>query len=271
MAQSSTFSELQRKKFSAHTVSGTTDKVDPADDSNEAEQDEQPVYGIVKTHAPPQAPQVRDPTKEILSGLWRSASRSSSSQNTNHHQSPASALHQHHTGGKKHFQPYFGRIRTQSQGSSSSKPLSKFQLLRNELYGNSVDATGNGNKQPEVYGTVHHRFNPNAGTDKSRLDLVRSILAKEEGMEVNEESKNAFDRIRDKLLNTRNHRVRSSQSTERNLRRKGSKKRRRNVSKLIGHVPFTPSDQYIIYFKSMKNRDLTYLLNTYVLLTILSL
>ena len=241
MAQSLTFSELQRKKFSANAVSGTADKADPVNDSNEAEQDEQPVYGIVKTHAPPQAPQVRDPTKEILSGLWRSASRSSSSQNTNHHQSP-SALHQH-TGGKKHFQPYFGRIRTHSQGSSASKPLSKFQLLRNELYGNAADA-GNGNQRPsatgsgstEVYGTVHHRFNPNVGTDKSRLDLVRSILAKEEGMEVNEESKNAFDRIRDKLLNTRNHRVRSSQSNERNLRRKGSKKRRRNVSKLICHV-----------------------------------
>lgn len=210
--------ELHRKKFSA-------DDADEPETENEQEQ----VYGIVKTHAPPQAPQVRDPTKEILSGLWRSASsrssRPSSSQNTGHH-TPS--------GGKKHFQPYFGRIRTHSQPDSSSmqsKPISKFQLLRNELYGNSAASSNSNQPETEVYGTVHHRFNPNAaGPDKSRLDLVRSILAKEEGMEVNEESKNAFDRIRDKLLNTRNHRVRTSK--ERNLRRKGSKKRRRNAEEI---------------------------------------
>ena len=179
------------------------------------------MYGIVKTHAPPQAPQVRDPTKEILSGLWsRSTSTSQDSRSL------------HHTGGKKHFQPYFGRIRTHSPAVSSSqnfeqssKPISKLELLRKELYGSSSRPDKN-QHQSEVYGTVHHRFNPNAGDTK--LDLVRSILAKEEGNEVNEDSKYAFDRIRDELLNTRSHRVRTSK--ERNLRRKGSKKRRRNVS-----------------------------------------
>ena len=212
--KSNSFSELHRKKFSA-------------DDADEPEPENEEVYGIVKTHAPPQAPQVRDPTKEILSGLWRSSSRSarpsSSSPKTGHH-TPS--------GGKKHFQPYFGRIRTHSNPDSlslHSKPISKFQLLKNELYGKSASSKSN-QPETELYGTVHHRFNPNsAAPDKSRLDLVRSILAKEEGMEVNEESKNAFDRIRDKLLNTRNHHVRTS-SKERNLRRKGSKKRRRNVS-----------------------------------------
>jgi hypothetical protein len=103
------------------------------------------------------------------------------------------------------------------------------ELLRNELYGGSRPDKSS-QQQSEVYGTVHHRFNPNAAGDSSsldtKLDLVRSILAKEEGTEVNEESKNAFDRIRDKLLNSRNHRVRPPK--ERNLRRKGSKKRRRN-------------------------------------------
>ena len=232
------FSELQRKKFS----SAVSDKADTVavNDEEPSEENSEQVYGIVKTHAPPQAPQVRDPTKEILSGLWRStSSRSLPSQLSQSHQtSPSASSSFHHTGGKKHFQPYFGRIRTHSPssnsiGQSSSEPISKLELLRNELYGGSRPDKSS-HQQSEVYGTVHHRFNPNAaGSDSgssldSKLDLVRSILAKEEGTEVNEESKNAFDRIRDKLLNSRNHRVRPPK--ERNLRRKGSKKRRRNVS-----------------------------------------
>ena len=241
--QSSTFfflfSELQRKKFSS-AVSDKADTVAVNDEEPSEETPEQ-VYGIVKTHAPPQAPQVRDPTKEILSGLWRStSSRSLPSQMSQTQNSPASSRF-HHTGGKKHFQPYFGRIRTHSPSSNqigqSSEPISKLELLRNELYGGSRPDKSS-QQQSEVYGTVHHRFNPNAAGDSSsldtKLDLVRSILAKEEGTEVNEESKNAFDRIRDKLLNSRNHRVRPPK--ERNLRRKGSKKRRRNVSIVLLHT-----------------------------------
>ena len=231
------FSELQRKKFS----SAVSDKADTVavNDEEPSEENPEQVYGIVKTHAPPQAPQVRDPTKEILSGLWRStSSRSLPSQMSQTQNSPASSFH--HTGGKKHFQPYFGRIRTHSPSSNqigqSSEPISKLELLRNELYGGS--RPDKSSQQSEVYGTVHHRFNPNAAGDSSsldsKLDLVRSILAKEEGTEVNEESKNAFDRIRDKLLNSRNHRVRPPK--ERNLRRKGSKKRRRNVSIVLLHT-----------------------------------
>ena len=173
--------ELQRRKFSS-------------DDEDETE-----VYGIVKTHAPPpQAPQVRDPTKEILSGLY-STSRPRPS--------------------PLQFQPYYGRVIDREP--EVEKP-SKFQLLREELYGannqNSEDS-----KSP-VYGTVH-RFAP---TEKSssRFDRVRSLLAQEEGPEVNEQSKNAFDRIRDRLLKS----TRKKLHRTRNLRRKGSKKRRRNVS-----------------------------------------
>ena len=237
------FSELQRKKFS----SAVSDKADTVavNDEEPSEESSPEVYGIVKTHAPPQAPQVRDPTKEILSGLWRStSSRSLPSQLSQTHQtSPSASSSFHHTGGKKHFQPYFGRIRTHSPSSNnqigqSSEPISKLELLRNELYGGSRP-DHKSSQQSEVYGTVHHRFNPNAAGDSgssldSKLDLVRSILAKEEGTEVNEESKNAFDRIRDKLLNSRNHRVRPPK--ERNLRRKGSKKRRRNVSIVLLHT-----------------------------------
>lgn len=170
--------------------------------SDEAKADEEEeVFGIVKTHAPPQAPQVRDPTKEILSGLYGPSS--------------------HHSQ-KQHFQPYFGRIRTHQQVPPVKE--SSFQILKNTLYGKSPAASDN---NVDTYGKVH-RFNPQSQQEppQSNLDLVRSLLTKEEGLQVNVESKNAFDRIRDQLLNTRDH-VRSKQ---RNFRRKGSKKRRRNVS-----------------------------------------
>ena len=169
--------ELQRKKFS--------------DEAAKDQEEEEEVYGIVKTHAPPQAPQVRDPTKEILSGLYGHKSQN--------------------------LQQYFGRIRTHHH--QEQKPVSHLQMLKNKLYGTESENS----KSEPVFGTVQHRFKPK----ESKLDLVRSILAKEEGVEVNVESKNAFDRIRDRLLNTR---VRSSR--ERSLRRRGSKKRRRNVSKV---------------------------------------
>ena len=165
---------------------------------------------------------MRDPTKEILNGLYN--------------RDPGGAP----GGGRRRrpppprFQSYFGRVRTHQKPDNKQ---SQFQLLRKELFNGGAGKAG---KPDHVvtdgpsYGTVH-RFSPAAAaTEKSSsLDLVRSILAKEEGPQVNEESKNAFDRIREKLLNTRtrNHRVRQT-SRERNLRRKGSKKRRRNVSRM---------------------------------------
>ena len=91
-----------------------------------------------------------------------------------------------------------------------------------------------------VYGTVH-RFKPENPVS-TKLDLVRSILAREEGQAVNQESKNAFDRIRQKLLNTRN-RVRSSK--ERSFRRRNSKKRRRNVSLCFALLDW----ENVVYYK----------------------
>ena len=180
------FAELQRRKFSSN------------DDDKE-------VYGIVKTHAPPpQAPQVRDPTKEILSGLYRSSTSRP----------------------RPRPQPYYGRVIDREP--VEKPPSSNFQLLRQELFG------APSNPRPEdkspVYGTVH-RFAPNEKSS-SQLDRVRSLLAQEEGNEVNEQSKNAFDRIRDRLLKS----TRKKLHRTRNLRRKGSKKRRRNVSNLISVV-----------------------------------
>ena len=162
------------------------------------------MYGIVKTHAPPpQAPQVRDPTKEILSGLYRSASTSR----------PRPSPLQ--------FQPYYGRVIDREP--EAEKPPSNFQLLREELYGVNSNQKPEDSKSP-VYGTVH-RFAPTEKSE-SRLDRVRSLLAQEEGEEAIEQSKNAFDRIRDRLLKS----TRKKLHRTRNLRRKGSKKRRRNVS-----------------------------------------
>ncbi len=181
------FAELQRRKFSSN------------DDDKE-------VYGIVKTHAPPQAPQVRDPTKEILSGLYRSSTSRP----------------------RPRPQPYYGRVIDREP--VEKPPSSNFQLLRQELFGAPSNPKPEAEQSSPVYGTVH-RFAPN-DKSTSQLDRVRSLLAQEEGNEVNEQSKNAFDRIRDRLLKS----TRKKLHRTRNLRRKGSKKRRRNVSNLISVV-----------------------------------
>ena len=172
------------------------------------------VYGVVKTHAPAQQalPQVRDPTKEILRGLWGSDSSS-------------------RRGRRPPYQ--YGRIQTHARPDSVVTPASPFQKLQTELYG--PRRTGNTNEVSEntsSYGTVH-RFSPKTASSSSRvskLDRIRSMLNQESPSdEMTSPSKNAFDRIREKLMNTR-VRERFRTARERNLRKKGSKKRRRNVS-----------------------------------------
>ena len=168
------------------------------------------VYGIVKTHAPAQAPQVRDPTKEILRGLWGSERSGGISR-------------------RPQFQ--YGRIQTHVQQSADPITKSPFQQLQTELFGSRSSSDDNTKENSEAkFGTVH-RFSPKtSNSEVSRLDRVRSILNQESN--GSDSPQNAFDRIREKLLNTR-VRERFRTSRERNLRKKGSKKRRRNVSHFI--------------------------------------
>ena len=125
-------------------------------------------------------------------------------------------------------QPYYSRVIDREP--VEKPPSSNFQLLRQELFGAPSNPKPEAEQSSPVYGTVH-RFAPN-DKSTSQLDRVRSLLAQEEGNEVNEQSKNAFDRIRDRLLKS----TRKKLHRTRNLRRKGSKKRRRNVSNLISVV-----------------------------------
>ena len=173
------------------------------------------VYGIVKTHAPAQAPQVRDPTKEILRGLWGSE----------------------RSGGSRRPQFQYGRIQTHVQQPADPITKSPFQQLQTELFGSRSGSDDNTKENSEAkFGTVH-RFSPKtSNSEVSRLDRVRSILNQES--DGSDSSQNAFDRIREKLLNTR-VRERFRTSRERNLRKKGSKKRRRNVS-LLSHFISSP-------------------------------
>ena len=198
------------------------------------------MYGIVKTHAPARAPQVRDPTKEILRGLWGSDSN--------------------RIGGSRRPPFSYGRVHTHQ--NTKPKTESPFNVLQEQLFGSRKESSERDNN---VFGTVH-RFSPSSNSGEasaasidsvSRLDQVRSLLNKESkgrkgdlaSTDFDLESssspnKNAFDRIREKLLNTR-ARERFHMSRERNLRRKGSKKRRRNVSMPI---PFLPSFRLLSKF-----------------------
>ena len=189
------------------------------------------VYGVVKTHTSPQQealPQVRDPTKEILRGLWGSSDYSSSRRG----------------GGGGRRPPYhqYGRIQTHERPDSVVTPASPFQKLQTELYGpRRTGSTKDASENTSTYGTVH-RFSPKTASSRvstsSKLDQIRSMLNQESPISDNDNeisgsssspSKNAFDRIREKLMNTR-VRERFRTARERNLRKKGSKKRRRNVS-----------------------------------------
>jgi hypothetical protein len=180
------------------------------------------VYGTVKTHAPaaPQKPQVRDPAKEIL-GLWRGGGLGGGggglSQTATHRSRPPHRL-----------QAQFGRLQTHSRPATEP---SQFQLLQDELYGGLKNAHRGSAADPNLlqYGTVHH-YEPATSKTKA-FETVRTLLQNELLDDPESDQKNAFDRIREKLLNTRaRERVRSSASRQRGLRRKGSQKRRRNVS-----------------------------------------
>ena len=173
-------------------------------------------------------PQVRDPTKEILRGLWGSSDYSSSRRG----------------GGGGRRPPYhqYGRIQTHERPDSVVTPASPFQKLQTELYGpRRTGSTKDASENTSTYGTVH-RFSPKTASSRvstsSKLDQIRSMLNQESPISDNDNeisgsssspSKNAFDRIREKLMNTR-VRERFRTARERNLRKKGSKKRRRNVS-----------------------------------------
>lgn len=162
------------------------------------------------------APQVRDPTKEILSGLLRSRGGGLSSQRL-----PAPVNHPQQ-------QLQFGRV--EHTRPEIEPAASQFEMLQRELFGQAARNRGANEPEKEAFGSVH-RFSPNNQQPSSQLDAVRSMLAQEEGQAVNEESKNAFDRIREKLLSTR-ARDRYEQR-QRGFRKKGSKKRRRNVRNVV--------------------------------------
>ena len=246
------FSDRRRTKFSS-----TPEVEDPLEQKSEAslikqsrdrpnsdglsssdDEEDGIVYGIVKTHAPARAPQVRDPTKEILRGLWGSDSN--------------------RIGGSRRPPFSYGRVHTHQK--TKPKTESPFNVLQEQLFGSRKESSERDNN---VFGTVH-RFSPSSNSGEasaasidsvSRLDQVRSLLNKESkgrkgdlaSTDFDLESssspnKNAFDRIREKLLNTR-ARERFHMSRERNLRRKGSKKRRRNVS-----MPMTFFCFLFVYF-----------------------
>jgi len=241
-SQSHHQSSRKKTKFSKSTSPEVEDPLEQSSDtsstsvkqSRDRTSSSDIVYGVIKTHTSPQQealPQVRDPTKEILRGLWGSSDYSSSRRG----------------GGGGRRPPYhqYGRIQTHERPDSVVTPASPFQKLQTELYGprrtgNTKDASEN----TSTYGTVH-RFSPKTASSRvstsSKLDQIRSMLNQESPISDNDNeisassssspSKNAFDRIREKLMNTR-VRERFRTARERNLRKKGSKKRRRNAEEV---------------------------------------
>ena len=218
--------ELRRQKFSASSSQKGADR--DAEDGA--------VYGVVRTHAPaappPNAIRVRDPAKDLF-GMMHGGSGAA--------------------GGHRFSAPIFGRHSYHQKPGQRPNSGSSFDQLRSELYGKERGANGDKLGQ-HSYGVLRHSPPAPHPTPKPAVgpsfDVVRNILLKEQQSETNKNndndqtsasltgsssskassaSSNAFDRIRAKLMSTR-LREKLQNAHRRGLRRKGSRKRRRNVS-----------------------------------------
>jgi hypothetical protein len=154
---------------------------------------------------------VRDPAKEIY-GLLRDRSNSR---------------------GRQQQQPnVYGNVRTHSPVKSDQSYL---DVLQQKLFGKNV------NSQEETepsYGVVRYQpENPSPASQTSvpasSFETVRELLAANEAANpgslgsAGPEEGSSFDLIRERLLNTR---TRNPTEQNKSLRRKNSRKRRRNVS-----------------------------------------
>ena len=191
-------------------------KPDPDSDQNSAEE----VYGVVRTSPPQQQQQqqpqqqpdnvvlVRDPAKEIY-GFLRSSGRGG-----------------HLRGHQPHV---FGSVRTHAPPKTEPTYL---DVLQQKFYGQNQE---NPDQAEPSYGVVRHHAPENSGNSGS-FETVRGLMSADSSAETfnsgnsgsgNEEG-SSFDLIRERLLNTRN-RNRNNPDPEKSLRRKNSRKRRRNV------------------------------------------
>ena len=213
--------ELRRQKFSA-----SSKPEDTAPEDGDQPEDTGVVYGIVRTHAPPEPPpnaiRVHDPAKDIL-GMLGSRPRASG--------------HRH-----RFSSPTYGRVNTHK-----THPKSHFDILRKEVY-KDRDAENKGQQGQQGqqkqdskgkpgdqnYGVVHYYAPANPTQKPMGIDaLFQSVKSNDKDSHNNVKSSSApsaFDRIRAKLMNTK-LRTKLQNAHRRGLRRKGSRKRRRNVSK----------------------------------------
>ena len=229
---------ISRRRFSTPTAATTSQQHRKADDSdtinsnsnhhhnsNKMTKDSDPsseeVYGIVRTAPPPQQPQednvvrVRDPAKEIY-GLLRSSGRRQPQQ-----------------------PPVYGSVRTHAPVKSEPTYL---DVLQQKLFG--AKQTGNQDDFEEPsYGVTRYQSPESshpASSSSSSFEAVRDLLSSENAVENTDfgasdsgkEEGSSFDLIRERLLNTRPRSPTTKHDAEQNksLRRKNSKKRRRNVS-----------------------------------------
>ena len=211
---------MQHRKVEDSDNNNNNNNLDPEPEQSSAEE----VYGVVRTSPPQQQQQqqqpqqqqqqqqdkvvlVRDPAKEIY-GYLRSGGRG------------------HHRG---HQPQVFGSVRTHAPPKTEPTYL---DVLQQKLFSRNPDNT---DQAEPIYGVVRHHAPENAGNSGSSFETVRGLMSADSSAETspssgfsgNEEG-SSFDLIRERLLNTRN-RNRNNPDPEKSLRRKNSRKRRRNV------------------------------------------
>lgn len=181
------------------------------------------VYGIVKTHAAPTSKlHVRDPAKEIY-GLLRERSASKSAKSKSALPVYSSGIRTHEPSSSTKESSYLDQIKAamladEEAGSPlASSDVSAFGKVRSLVSASRLRS----HQKSKSRGRSHHQQGVSYDSGGGNSELTP------------ESTENAFDLIRERLMNTRLPSSASKgglKSRSKSLRRKNSKKRRRNVS-----------------------------------------
>ena len=189
-----------------------------SNDEDEEPEDEDEVYGKVVEYQPTSSIKVHDPTRDIYN-ILRSRKKQQQQQQ------------------QQQRKPIFGNVRYRQ---NSSKPSSYMDKLESKLRPPSVAESSNDDKtdEEEVYGVVRHRQPSVVSSPLRPFDRLRM---QQHMRNSNDETpgERAFDIIRQQLMST-SARKKLNSKCRKGLRRKNSKKRRRNVSWTIQILPNQP-------------------------------
>lgn len=184
------------------------------------------VYGVVKTHSSPSSKlRVRDPAKEIY-GLLREQSSSKARSKPAPPPIYSTGIRTHAPASTKESSNYLDQVKSAILAADAAADGSAFSQVRDLVSANRVRSHQRALSKSRGQS---HRYGGGGGGRGGRVTTDSGSSAES----PESASGDAFDLIRERLMNTRlpssSHGLKSRNKS---LRRKNSKKRRRNVSQL---------------------------------------